>query len=161
MAQRATSLGPKPSLCFCLFCFFVFLSLFLIEKPCFPHKNGHFSLFICVSLCFSLAFFGPPPFSVSRSLSLSCSFLSSFVPVFHFCFWFLLLLSVYLLFLSSCSFVFIFFLLVVLFCFESYDLICFCFASCFLVVVVLFFLLWYFLIFGNQSKTSLNKMEIP
>ena len=44
-------------------------------------------------------------------------------------------------------------------------MICFCFTSCFLVVVfVLFFLLWYFvifLIFGNQSKTSLKEMEIP
>ena len=40
----------------------------------------------------------------------------------------------------------------------------FCFASCFLVVVVfLFFLLCYFvvfLIFGNLSKTTLKKMEI-
>ena len=157
MAQRATSLGPKPSLlylfCFLFFCFwfcfvfyflgggfkgqvrwpkwpprlalnppyvycffwfffFVFLSLRLIEKPCFPPKKGHFDLFICVSLCFSLAFFGPHPFfPFSFFVSLSWSFHSSFVPVFHFCFWFLLFLSVYLLFLSSCSFVFLFFCL--------------------------------------------------
>ena len=124
MAQRATSLGPKPS----LFVLLVFVFLFLGHltfvffcfclnslKPCFAPK-GHFCLFICVSLCFSLAFLEKPwasqflspylsfplflfslfwasPF-FPFSFSLSCSFLSSFLPVFHFCFWFLLFLFV-------------------------------------------------------------------
>ena len=82
MAQRA-SLSPKPSL---YFCFFPFLSLPLIQKPGFGPQKGHLCLFLSVSLCFSLAFFLPPPFSLSLSLSLSCSFLSLFLLVFLFCF---------------------------------------------------------------------------
>ena len=115
MARRATSFGPKPSLCFffVLFCFcfvfcfggfkgqvrwpkgpphlalnppncfifcfvwFVFvpfLSLFCNTKNLvFPLEKGHFCLFLSVSLCSSLAFFGLPIFSVFLSLSLSCS----------------------------------------------------------------------------------------
>ena len=59
MAQRATSLGPKPSLIlfFVIFVFlFAFLSLLLIEKKtsCFPPIKAifvvHFSVFPFVSL---------------------------------------------------------------------------------------------------------------
>ena len=91
-------------LCFfvfsCLFCslvFFVpFLSLILIEKTCLPQKRAFFVL--SVSLCFSSAFFGSPffnfSFSVSLSLSVYCSFLSFFLLVFLFSFfWFLVFVS--------------------------------------------------------------------
>ena len=89
------ALNP-PCLFFVLF-FVPFLSLLLIEKPVFPLEKGIFCLFLSVSLCFSLAFFWPPPFSISLSLSLSSSFLSFFLPVFLFCF---LLLPCFCLFLS-------------------------------------------------------------
>ena len=92
MAQRATSLGPKPSLfivCF-LFVFFVFfcfplpfLYLLFNRKTLFsPLKKAIFvylSVFPFVSL---LPCLGLPLFSLSLSLSLSCYFLSSFLPVF-------------------------------------------------------------------------------
>ena len=98
VAQRATSLGHKPSLfSFSLF-FFAFLFCFLIEKACFPPKRA----FLCTFLCFPLflfSLFGPPPFSLSLSLSLSCSFLSSFLSVFHVCIWFLIFLFVLFAFL--------------------------------------------------------------
>ena len=68
MAQRATSLGPKPSLfiiisiIFNLSCFFLSFLCFLIQKKTvFPWK-GIFCLFLSVSHCFSLAFFGLPLF---------------------------------------------------------------------------------------------------
>ena len=136
VAQRATSLGPKPSL-FSFFCFvfvflffFVLLSFLLIEKPVFPLKRA-FLLLIC--LCFPLflfSFFGSPlvslylflsvclSLSLSLSMSLSCSFLSSFLSVFHFCFWFLLFFLFCLLFCFKKLFCFSL-MLVVLFCFES------------------------------------------
>ena len=108
MAQRATSLGPKPS----LFVFFVFwvlvfffalLSLFFNrQKTCFPPRKGHFLLIFNVSLSFSLNLFWPPPFSVSLSLSLCCSFLFTFLLVFLFCF---LFLSCFCLFLSLSFFI--------------------------------------------------------
>ena len=48
---------------FVLFFCSPFLSLLSIEKkPVFPPKKGHFCLFLSVSLCFSLAFFGLPLF---------------------------------------------------------------------------------------------------
>ena len=109
MARRATSLGPKPSLFFFLFVFFWFsfffvvhfLSLFLIEKPCFPPQKGHFFVF---SQCFPFflpSLFSPPPFSLSLSLSLCFSFLSSFLLVFLFCFLFVSCFGLFFLFLSS------------------------------------------------------------
>ena len=120
MAQRATSLGPKPSLFSFVFFdfFFAFLSLLLIEKPCFPPKKGHFCVFFCVSLCFSLAFFGLPLFHfLFLCLSLVLFFLPSFLflisvsgSAFSFCF--------VCFFVSRCSFSFCF-SAVVLFCFES------------------------------------------
>ena len=105
MAQRATSLGPKPSLfihfCFCFSFFFVpFLSLLLIEKPCFPPKKA----FLVYFLCFS--FFLPQPFLTSPffcfSFSVSLLLLSFFFPSclsfwLSFCFLFLSLF----IFLSS------------------------------------------------------------
>ena len=119
------------------------------QFPPLPPKKAFFVYFFCVSLCLFLAFFELAPFSLSLSLSLPCYFLASFLSVFIFasgsCFFFFL---VCLFFVSRCYFVFFFCLLVVLFCFESSCWICFCFASCFLVVVVfLFFLLCYFVIF--------------
>ena len=118
VAQRAPHLSPKPS----LFIFFVsfsfaFLSLLLIEKPLFPpppKKNPLCCSCFCVSLCFSLAFFGPPKF---HFIFLCLSLVLFFLP----CFLFLMslfgsccLLLVCLLFVSRCSF-FCCFLLVVLF----------------------------------------------
>ena len=117
MARRATSLGPKPSLfylfCFYLFlffffllcCFFVSLSLLLLEKPCFPPLKRAFLciFFLCVplflfclvslslSLCLSLVLFLFPSllcffFSVSGScFSFLFSLLSSFKLFFGFC----------------------------------------------------------------------------
>ena len=89
MAQRATSLGPKPSLfvflvfLFCsLFCFFW---LFNTEPKTlfFPQKRA-FSFIFSVSRSFSLCPFGPPSFSVSLSQSLFflLFFLSSFLSLF-------------------------------------------------------------------------------
>ena len=132
MAQRATSLGPKPSLLlfFLFFCFFFvwgglkgqvrwpkgpphlaliffllchffpFLHVKATKKTCFPSRKGHFCLIF--SLSFSSVFF-PPPFFLS--LSLSCSFLSSFL------FFFFAFVSLFL------SLSFLFFLLV--FCFMK------------------------------------------
>ena len=142
--------------------FFVFVCFpFIVKKePVFlTPKKGKFCLFICVSLCFSLAFFGPPPFlSLSLSLSLSCYFLSSFLPVFASvsgsCFFFLFCLLLG----SRCYFV-VSFLLVVLFCFESSCLISFCFAPCFLVVVFCF-LLWYFVFLSTYQKHLSNNWKL-
>ena len=70
MAQRATSLGPKPS----FFCFFlVFLSLFLIEKIVFSPQKGSFLFIIECLLLFLLSLFWTTPFSRPLSLSLSLS----------------------------------------------------------------------------------------
>ena len=123
-----------------LFCFFFplpFLYLPLKRKTLFfPIKKGNFCLFICVSLCFSLALFGPPPFfpfSFFVSLLLfsfflpSCFFISLSGSFFFFLFG--LLLG------SRCHVVFLF-LLLVFFCLESSCLIYFCFVSWFLLLVV-------------------------
>ena len=104
MAQRATSLGPKPSL-FGLFCFVFFLSLFLFpflfleEKTRFPPPpiKGHVCLFFSVPLCFSLAFFSPAFHSLVHCLSRVLFFLSSFLVFF-------VLLSFASLFLYLCLF---------------------------------------------------------
>ena len=138
-------LALNPPYLFVLF-FFGFLCLFficfLIGKPCFSPKKGNFCLFICVSLCFSFALFGPPPFfslSLSLSLSLSCYFLSSILPVFFISLSGSLFLFLFGLLLGSRCYVVFLFLLVVFFCFESSCLIYFCFVSCFLLLVVLGF----------------------
>ena len=100
MAQRATSLGAKPSLFIisCFFCLVVSFPFFAFytQKPCFPLDKGIFCLFLSVSLCFALAFFGLPLsqlfflfLCLSLSLSLSLLFLSFFLPS-CLCFCFLL-----------------------------------------------------------------------
>ena len=102
MAQRATSLVPKPSLLF--FCFFFSSVPFFAsnrKKLFFPLEKGIICLFLGVSLCFSLAFFGLPLFQLfflclSLSLSLVLFFLF-FLLVSLFCF---LLISCFSLFLS-------------------------------------------------------------
>ena len=147
MAQRATSLGPKPSLV-SFVVFFAFLSWFLIEKPVFSPQKGHFccSLF-CVSLCFFLAFLGPPHFSLSLSLSLSCSFLSSFLP---FCFSFLYLVLVFLFvcfYISSC-FLFLFFCLSSCFVLNHnlrFVLLCILFSRCCCFLPLSYFVIFWFL----------------
>ena len=150
MAQSATSLGTKTSLfvCFVFFWFLVFA--FARKTQFFPQKRAFFVYFVCVSLCFSLAFFELPPFSLSLSLSLSCSCLASFLAVFHFCIWFLLFLFVFCFFVSRCSFVFFF-------CFSAsclvlfriimldFVLLCILFSGCW--CCCLFFLLCYFVVF--------------
>ena len=120
MAQRATSLGPKPSLfVFVSFLFFVFSLFFCFlvfafarKKPCFPQERAFFVYFFCVSLCFSLAFFGPPPFFpfLFLCLSLVLFFLPSFL--FFICsFWFLFFLFVVFVFLFQDDLLFLFFCL--------------------------------------------------
>ena len=136
-----------------------FLYLLFNRKTLFPPKDGNFCLFICVSLLFLFSLvWASPFFSLSLSLSLSCYFLSSFLPVFFislsgsfFFFLFGLLLG------SRCYVVFLF-LLVVFFCFESSCLIYFCFVSCFLILLVFGFCCFhilYFLSFGYLSKKHL------
>ena len=100
MARRATSLGPKPSLFVFFVCFFFwFLSLFLIEKPCFPPKKAFFVfLFQCFPF-FLPSLFWPPPFSLSLSQSLCFS--SFFLSFFSFFFVFFLFLVFVFVFLSS------------------------------------------------------------
>ena len=103
MAQRATSLGPKPSL-FIIFLFFLvclssfpFFALYYKKNLAFPLEKGIFGLFLSVSLCSSLVFFGLP---LSQFFFLCLSLLLllfSFLPVFLFCF---LLLPCFCLFLS-------------------------------------------------------------
>ena len=74
MAPRATSLGPKPSLLFFVFCLFLsFLSLLFMEKSCFRPRKWHFVfIFECLPL-FVLSLFWPPPFAISLSLCRSLS----------------------------------------------------------------------------------------
>ena len=157
MAQRATSLGPKPSLLFFLLCLF-FLCFFNRKILFPPPKKGRF-VFICLRyplLLFSLCL-GLPLFSLSLSLSLSCSFFSCFLPVFHF--WFLVLaFSLFGFFVSRCYFVFVF-LLVVLLCFESSCLISCCFASCFLLLVVFGFCCFHILLFVDFKLPIKNISE--
>ena len=102
MAWRATSLGPKPSLClFLCFVYFFIISFpfFAFNKNLFfPPRKGLFCLLLSVPPCFSLAaFFGLPFFQflfLCLSLSLSCPFLSFFLLVFLFAlFWFLVFVS--------------------------------------------------------------------
>ena len=113
MAQRATSLGPKPSL-FLFFCFFVlfffwfcfFGCLIQNKKPCFSPRKGHFLFIFSVSLSFSLCPFGPPSFSLSLSQSFFflLFFLSSFLSLFLLSFGSLFLsLSFFLSFFLSLS----------------------------------------------------------
>ena len=100
MAQRATSLGPKPSLFgffvfWVLVFFFALLSLFLIDKkPVFPLRKGHFLFIFNVSLSFSLNLFWPPLFLFPfLCLSVALFFLPSFLSFFFAFFLFLVFVS--------------------------------------------------------------------
>ena len=81
MAQRATSLGPKPSFFVIFLLFFPFFAF--NRKNCFPPPQKRALLLVieCLPL-FLLSLFWPPPFSLPLSLNLSSSFLSSFLLVF-------------------------------------------------------------------------------
>ena len=94
--------------CFSLLFFAPFLSLFIIEKPCFPPlKKGHFLFAFSVSLSFSLAIFG--------------------LPLCHFLF---LCLSLFLFFFPSfLSFFLLYFCFLFLFFFSFFFLLCFCFMK--------------------------------
>ena len=105
MARRATSLGPKPSL-FIIFCFFFCFAFFFpffafnTQKNLVSPRKGHFCLFLSVSLCFSLAFFGLPLFLfLFLCLSLVLVLFSSFLSFFFAFFWFLFLSLSFLFFL--------------------------------------------------------------
>ena len=99
MAQRATSLGPKPSLFVFLFFGFWFFSLlcflcFLIDKkPVFPPRKGHF-LFSMLLFLSPLTFFGLPLFLFPfLCLSVALFFLPSFLSFFFAFFLFLVFVS--------------------------------------------------------------------
>ena len=162
MAHRVTSLGPKPSFLFFL-CFFAFLALTLIEEPWFPPKKGHFLLFIF--LCFPLSLFSlflASPFlvfsffvSLSLYLSLSCSYLSSLLPVSHVAFWFLpfviglFAFSFKMLFCVYCSAC-----CLVLFWITIFDMVLLCILfSCCLFCFCCFHIFW----FLATKKNSLKK----
>ena len=99
VARKATSLDPKPSL-FVYFLFSFLSLLFNTKKPVFPLEKGISCLFLSVSLCFSLAFFGLPLFQlIFLCLSLRIV-LFFFLPVFLFCFILLVFVSFFP-FLSS------------------------------------------------------------
>ena len=103
MARRATSL--ETLLIFvCLFSFFFFSPFFAFNKKhVFPSKEGHFCLFLSVSLCFFLAFFASPFFTFSFSVSLSLSLvLSFFLLVFFAFFWFLVFVSFFFFLVCIC-----------------------------------------------------------
>ena len=102
---------------FCFSSLLSFLCFFYRQKTSFPPKKGHFLfIFQCLPL-FLFSLFGASPLSsLSLSLYLSCSFLSSFLPVFHFLF---LVLA-----FSFCC--------VCFFCFKMF--FCFCCSACCLVL---------------------------
>ena len=108
------ALNPPKVFCFFCFCFLCFPFFVFNRKHSFPPKYGRFGLFICVSLCFSLAFFGRPlvfPFSFFVSLLFFSFFLRS-------CFSFLFLVLAF----SFCVFAFSFKLF---FCFSFFSACCF------------------------------------
>ena len=113
MAQRATSLGPKPP----YFCFSLFLSLLFIRKSRFFPTQTRAFLFVFECLHFFLLAFWPPPFS----------------PLFHFlflCLFLSLSLSLVLFFLPSfSSFLFAFFWFLEFVSFFIFVLLCFCFMT--------------------------------
>ena len=155
MAQRATSLGPKPS------SFFAFNR----KKPFLPSKKG-ISVYLSVFLCFSLALNLASPFSPSSFFAcllsfyfflpscFSCQFLG-----FAFCFCFVC-------FFFQDVLLFLFFCLLFCFVWNHYIIYCLALHLVFLLLLLLFCCVFalifsYFLIFGYLSKTSLKTMEIP
>ena len=155
MAQRATSLGPKPSLCF--FLFLVFSFFVFNRKACFPLKKAilvYLSVFPFVSL---QPFLDLPLFSLSLSLFLLL-FFSFFL---RSCFSFLFLVLAF----SFCVFAFSFQLF---FCFSFVCLLSSFVLNhkswfVFVLHLVFFFLLWYFVIFWFLETNQKHpwKMEIP
>ena len=158
------ALNPPYLICFSFLFFFCFLVFAFARKTLFSPQKGHFlCIFFCVSLCFFLAFFELPDFSLSLCLSLVLFLLPSFL---------------FFIFVSGSCFFFLFLLL----CFKM--LFCFCCfaASCFvlnhhvgflfalhlvfwlLFVVVFcsscFAILLFFYIFGSLPKNISEKMEI-
>ena len=139
--------------------FLCFLSQRLIEKPCFPPKTAIFVHFLCFHL-FLFSPFWPPPVSLSLSLSLSCPFLSSLLPVSHVDFWFLLFVIGLLVFCFKMFFCLLFFCLLCCFIlnhnhrlvFTLHRILCCC---CFFVFVA--FIFCYFLSFGYPSKNISQK----
>ena len=103
MAQRATSLGPKPSLlffcfCFCFFCSFPFFAF--NRKTCFPPKKVIFCLFSVFLFLLPQPFLTSPFFCFSFSVSLLL--LSLFILlVFLFCFLCVSCFCLFFIFLSS------------------------------------------------------------
>ena len=112
VAQRATSLGPKPSLF--VFLVFLFCSLFCFlvvsyrtKNLVFPPEKGFFIYFQCFSFFLPLPFWASLFFCFSCSVSLFSSFLSFFLLVFVLAFfWFLVFVSFF--FFLSFSFFFAF-----------------------------------------------------
>ena len=121
MAQRATSLGPKPSLfsfCFFFLVFFLcFPFFFLIDKKtCFPPKKGHVLFIVQCLPLFLFSLFGASPLKFPFSFFASLLLFSFFLPS---CFSFSLS--------GSCFF----FLLCLLFLFQDVLLfLLFCLLSC-------------------------------
>ena len=151
------ALNP-PYFLFVLLLFFLFSLLFyfgfLIEKACVYPKKGMFVYFLCLPL-FLFGIFGPPPFSLSLSMSLSCLFLSSFLSVSHFCIWFLLFIFVLFDFCFKMLCCFYFFCLLSCFVLNHNSSLCFplhlvfyCFC-CFVFVALAF---CYLLILGTYQK---------
>ena len=107
MAQRATSLGPKPSLFsfffgFCFFSLLCFLCFLIDKNPVFPLEKGIFCLFSMFLFLSPLTFFGLPLFLfLFLCLSVVLFFFPSFL-VFLFCFIFV---SCFCLFLSFSFFI--------------------------------------------------------
>ena len=91
-------LAPNPPylvllVCVLSCCFLSFLC-FLIQKTVFPLEKGLFCLFLGVSICFSLAFFGLPLFQfLFLCLSLDFVLFSSFLSFSFAFFWFLTFVS--------------------------------------------------------------------
>ena len=143
MAQRATSPDPKPSL-FLIFFWGVLFSLLSLAL---------LFIFLCLPF-FLFSLFWPPPFHfLFLCLFLVLSFLPSFLPVYHVSFWFLSLFFVLFAFCFKMLFALLFCLLS--FLVLNHNIIYSCFASCFLVVAVVFcfccFGVCYFLNLANLS----------
>ena len=109
------------------------------------------------------AFFLPPHFSLSLYLSLSCSYLSSLLPVSRVTFWFLrfvigLFAFCFKMFFCFCFLIVVSFLLVVLFVLNHNLIFVFALHLVFL-LLLFFFYISYSLIFSYLSKNLSEKLE--